>query len=209
MMMRPLVRATVLVIFVIGLVVLLSPTPCALAQSSTGITVPNGHGQSIPRDHLYWHFLLYQLYLDRTVAAEQKAGMQRGEINKHYQTKLDFSDSQFAIVRDVATKLDSDLKNLDAEAKPIIDQFRKDYPPGTKLDSPPPVPARLVELQKQREAVISTAADALRSQLGVKPTAKMDDMLNKEFAPRVTFKSLTVPIPKRPRTAVTDVTGVK
>jgi hypothetical protein len=161
-----------------------------------------GHGRSIPPDHLYWHFLEYQLYLDRTAAGQESEG-QNPEINKHYQTKLGFSDSQFAIVRQVATKLDSDLKGLDSQARPIIDQFRKDYPPG-KVLSPPPVPTRLVELQQQREIIISSAAESLKKRLGALPTAKMDDMLNKEFAPRVTFQSLTVPMPKRPLTAAPD-----
>ena len=147
------------------------------------------HGHSIPLDHLYWHFLEYQLYLDKKADALPPTHPDVQVLRTHYQRRLGFDDSQYDVVRRAAQIMSTRLQQKDDQAKSIIDAFHKNYPPGKVLTLPPP-PAELVQLQAEREAIISGAVSDLKAQLGATASAKMDNFLHEDFAPSVTFRSM-------------------
>jgi hypothetical protein len=178
----------------------LSFVTIGIAQVSVNTTTPPppvGHGQVIPAGHLYWHFLEYQLYLDKTATAIEQKGGNGTLLRTHYQTKMNFTTSQFSLVLQAAGKLDTDLQQIDGQAKVIIDAFHKQYPPG-KIASLPPAPPQLAQLQTQRETIIANDVAALKAQLGTQATSAMDSMLAKEFAPHFTFKHLSNPESGKP-----------
>lgn len=174
----------------IGTLIMLLTQP--ILSQSTDTNAPVVHGQIIPAGHLYWHFLEYQLYLNKTATAIEQKGGNGTMLRTHYQTKMNFTNSQFALVLQAAGKLDTDLQQIDGQAKVIIDAFHKQYPPG-KIASLPPAPPQLAQLQQQRETIIANDVAALKSQLGTQATSAMNTMLAKEFAPNFTFKRLAKP----------------
>jgi hypothetical protein len=138
--------------------------------------------------------------LDRTAANLDQHGGNGDELRNRFQRKLGFSSSQFTVVRQSALKLETDLKQKDAQAKTIIDAFHAKYPPG-KVQTLPPPPPELTQLQKEREELIERDVDDLKAQLGSEASAKMDGFIQNDFAPSVKFHSVHIPIPKDARTS--------
>lgn len=174
---------------------LLSP---AVAQTTTN-TSSVGRGHAVPLEHLYWHFLEYQLYLDKKADSLPPSNPDIQMLRSHYQTRLGFDNAQYSLIRGAAQTMSARLKQIDDQAKLIIDNFHHNYPPGKVLTLPPP-PSELVQLQAQREAIISETMVDLKTQLGTKASATMDDFLHKDFAPSITFRPMHAPgPPKRPQ----------
>lgn len=136
---------------------------------------------------------MYQNFLDRKAADLDLHGGNGDELRNRFQRKLNFSSSQFAIVRQSAQKLDADLKQKDAQAKVIIDAFHAKYPPGKVLTLPPP-PPELAQLQKEREEIIQQDVADLKTQLGQDKAAKMDGFIQNDFAPTVKFRVVHTPM---------------
>ncbi len=147
-----------------------------------------------PLARLYWHFLDYQRFLDKSADDQEKKGKNGAELREKLQRKLGFSTYQFTIVRDAAQKLDRDLKKKDAQAMVIIAAFRKKYPPDQPLKGLlPPPPPELETLQQERDNLIEQAVVDLKAQLGPEATRKLDSFLQNEFAPSVTTHSVSAP----------------
>ncbi|WP_353070121.1 hypothetical protein RBB75_07965 [Tunturibacter empetritectus] len=185
---------------------LLSP---AAAQSPT--SAPSvGHGHEVPLEHLYWHFLDYQLFLDKKADALPPSHPDVQMLRTHYQSRLGFNDSQYSLVRQAAQTLAARLKQKDEQAKSVIDAFHHNYPPG-KVLTLPPLPPELSRLQAEREAIISETVVDLKNQLGAKASATMDAFLHKDFLPTVAFKPMHPPGPPHlPQTSNDQVfTAVK
>ena len=165
----------------------------AAAQAPT--SAPSvGHGHEVPLEHLYWHFLNYQLFLDKKADALPPSHPDVQMLRTHYQSRLGFNDSQYSLVRQAAQTLAARLKQKDDQAKSVIDAFHHNYPPGKTLTLPP-VPPELFQLQAEREAIISETVVDLKNQLGTKASSTMDEFLHKDFLPTVAFKPMHPPGP--------------
>src|SRR5262249_33454402 len=102
-------------------------------------------------------------------------------------------------VRDAAARLESDLQRIDSEVRAVIEADRARH--SRVLSSPkdlPPVPPRLLELRDEREATIQSDAESLRGALGPEVAARLDDLLDKEFAPKVKIQYVGPPRPHDP-----------
>lgn len=157
-----------------------------LIQGQSSSSSDNGPQQPIPLSHLYWHFLNHQAHLDKVAAQREKQGKDGNWLRNYYQQKLGFNDSEFSLVRDSATRLQSQLKQIDDEVQSIVQKERASHP--RSLATPgdlPPVPPRLYELAQQHEDVINNEVNTLKSELGVNDSAKLDMFLQLQFAPNV------------------------
>jgi hypothetical protein len=173
-------------------------TPAApqAGQNASPQGVQNGRASL---SHLYWHFLLYQSHLDKTAAAREQQGKDGNWLRNHYQQRLGFKDTDFALVREAAARLESDFQRIDSEVRTIIKADRARHP--RVLSSPhdlPPVPRRLLELRDEREAVMQSDLDSLRGALSPELVAKLDAFLEKEFAPNVKIQYMGPPRPHDP-----------
>jgi hypothetical protein len=182
-------------------------------RSLSGVTQDaNSSGLSLKHSppslpHLYWHFLLYQNHLDRAAAAHEQQRKDGNWLRNHFQQRLNFSDAQFAIVRQTAQRLEPELKEITSKAKVIIEADRAwaRSNPSAFADSSasgavtvgtvggprrviPQTPGRaqLKELQQQHEDMIQKEVSSLKTALGPELAAKLDNFLQTTWARNVT-----------------------
>lgn len=170
----------------------------AFSQSAPSAS-QNQQSARAPLSHLYWHFLMHQNHLDAVAASRQQQGRDGKWLRDYYQKKLGFTDAQFASVRSAAQRLESELKEIDAKVKAVIDADHAVHP--RRLASPsdlPPIPPQLLALRDQREVLIEHEASALKTALGPQQAAKLDAFLENEFAPNVRLQYVGPPRPHDP-----------
>ncbi|HWE86567.1 MAG TPA: hypothetical protein VG267_16605 [Terracidiphilus sp.] len=147
-----------------------------------------------PLPRLYWHFLDYQRFLDKKADEQEKKGLNGTEIRETLQRRLGFNPYQLTLIREAAQKMANDLNQKDAQAKDVIDEFRKKYPPNLPLTgSLPPPPPELTTLQQEREDLIEQHVATLKSELGPDASQKLDSFLLNDFAQSVTTRPASVP----------------
>jgi hypothetical protein len=186
---RPLSKSLVLALG-------LSLACSAICQETTSVDGTTAQRvKPVPLPLLYRHFLAYQNHLDRAAAALDKEGKNGEGLRSHFQKKLDFTDAQFANVRDAGLRLESELQKIDAQAKAIIDKTRAAFPNATmsQPETLPLVPPELTKLQDERNALIEREVSDLKYQLGAEASAKLDSFLQKEFSQTVTARSVQLP----------------
>jgi len=118
--------------------------------------------------HLYWHFLIYQNYLD-TVAANQPA---QSWLRNDLQAKMQFSDADFAPIRTSSRRLSANVKVLDAQAAAI-------HLAGVTSNSR----NQLKALTGQREAAINAEIAYLAIALSTQNKARLEAFLVQFFSP--------------------------
>lgn len=141
-----------------------------------------GQPRSAPLPHLYWHFLMYQIHLDRAASDHERQGKDGRWLAEHLQKRIGFSDADFAIVRQSAQRLDLQLKNIHAKAKSIFKTDRALYANQIlNHDTPPPGLAQLKDLHQQREDVINAEIIKLNAELGPQNAARLKNFVEKEL----------------------------
>lgn len=161
-----------------------------VAQTANPQTQPQSasatNRRPVPLPMLYRHFLAYQSHLDEVGAQLDREGKDGSEFRDHYQQKLGFTNDDFAPVRSGALRLNATLKDEDAKIKAVIDAARAQHP--RKVASPfdlPPVPEELKQLQKERDKIIQQEVDRLNAELGPERAAKLQTLIQNDFAPNV------------------------
>lgn len=137
----------------------------------------------VPLHLLYRHFLAYQNHLDEVAATLQQQGEDGNDFRNHFQQMLGFSPTEYTPVRRAAQRLEAKLKVHDEKIKAVIDTGRAQHSrilggPGD-LPAPPP---ELVQLQVERDALIKHEVARMNSTLGAKRAAKVQRLIEEEFA---------------------------
>lgn len=176
----------------ISLLALIVVIPLYSQTADQAPSTPTPHARTstrAPLPRLYWHFLDYQRFLDRRADELEKKGQSGTETRERLQRKLGFNTYQLTLIREAAQKMADDLKQKDAQAKVVIDEFRKKYPPNQPLTGPlPPPPPELATLQQERENLIEQHVATLKTELGPEAAQKLDSFLQKDFAPTITTR---------------------
>jgi hypothetical protein len=157
-------------------------------------TIPPSSRHPVPLPMLYRHFLAYQSHLDEVGAQLDLEGKDGSEFRDHYQQKLGFTSEDFAPVRSAAFRLNATLKDEDAKIKAAVQAARAQHP--RKLASPfdlPPVPEELKQMQKEKDAMIQREVDQLNTELGPERAAKLQALIQNDFAPNVHAYSHDIP----------------
>jgi len=149
------------------------------AQQPAARPSPN-QPQPVSLPHLYWHFLVYQNVLDTTAANREARGRGGSWLRNDLQTKMGFSDAEFAPIRASSQRLSSELKVLDAQAATI----RASSASAAKN-------AQLKALIAQREAYINEEILTLKMALPPERIAAFEAFITQFFAP----KKLTYQMP--------------
>ncbi len=169
-----------------------------------GQAEPQRAAERLPLPILYRHFLAYQNHLDRAADKLNQEGRDGSELRDHFQRKLGFSVLQFNKVRATALRLEAKLQEHDAKIRNVIDTSRAKYPRVLRgPEELPPLPPELIELQRERDALIEKEVADLKSTLGAKRASQLDALIENDFAPNVTVQSIQ-PRVKEPRAKPTS-----
>jgi hypothetical protein len=180
------IRVSAIFLFALASSVALSAAGNPTASQVSGPFTPKRASEA----HLYWHFLLYQNYLDRKAIIRQQQGKDGLALRNHFQRRLQFTDAQYEVVRQAGLKLEADLKAESAKAAPIIAQDREWIKLHGRSEGPPPGHSQVQQLQKEREAVITSAVEQLNQSLGPQNSAKFQTFIDTEWAPHVTVHTV-------------------
>ena len=96
--------------------------PCTTAHLAIGQQAsaqPTSTAQPVPLTTLYWFFLSYQQHLDNQAAQLEAHGKDANWLRNSLQERLQFSDSDFAHIRDSAGQLVQQVTTLDAQVAAI------------------------------------------------------------------------------------------
>jgi hypothetical protein len=161
------------------------PTPPLPAQVGSA---------SVPA--LYRFFFRHLGVLDSQAATMDAEGKNGNELRNYYQTILNWTPAEAAIVKQNATSCVTAIQQLDQQAQAIIQQIKAAYPLGINPSSgaPPAPDARLVQLTQQRDSVTNAQVTSLQSSLSAATFQKLDTWIKTQFARQVS----SVPIVYHP-----------
>jgi hypothetical protein len=165
-------------------------SPIAVGQGSGSHASAEFTPKRASESHLYWHFLLYQNYLDRQADLQQQRGKDGQALRNHFQERLHFTNAQFGIVRQEGLRLEGILDSADAKAKPIIAQDRQWIKLHGRSSGPPPGHSQIQQMQKEREAILQNEMARLNQALGPDLAPKFQTFIDTEWAPHVTVHTL-------------------
>jgi hypothetical protein len=152
------------------------------SQTAQTHALPPSHKASpAPFSHIYMHFLLYQNHLDQAAAEREKQGKDGAWLRDHFQQKLGFSGTQFALIRASAHRLDSKLKANRTQALTIIQNDRARRQSDLASPMQGMSVAALKALSKEREDLISREEADLDRNLGPDAAIKLQAFLKNDF----------------------------
>lgn len=162
----------------------------ALGQG-TGPAHLTAYRAPVPQSHLYWHFLMYQNHLDRVAVQREKQGKNGDWLRDLHQIGLGFTATQFAPIRAAGVRIETEIKEIDAQAKAIIDADHAAHPsmPGIPREWRT-APPELKALSQKREEVLTTEISNLQLTLGPELAARLDAYIQSHIAPKVTIRTL-------------------
>jgi hypothetical protein len=153
---------------------------CGLSQLALGQTTPTQQKQPPTKqpqfkpvllEHLYWHFLILQNFLD-TKAATQESQGKDGKLRGDLQKALGWPDTDYAPIRVSSVRLTTEVKDLDAQSVAI----RTAGVSATSLD-------QLKTLTAQREADINSEISYLKQNLPPDKIKAFEAFLTRFFSP--------------------------
>jgi hypothetical protein len=120
--------------------------------------------------HLYWHFLIHQSRLDAFAAKLTAEGHDGQALRNDLQTRLGFSDTEYAPIRTASQQLATELQPIEAQLKALQ---------GSTSD-----PARVQALIAQREADINNVVYDLSIELSPQNKVTLERFMKNFFAPK-------------------------
>jgi hypothetical protein len=142
------------------------------AQPSAALQL---HPLSLP--HTYWHFLIYVNVLDQNAAAQGQSGEW---LQNDLQTRLQFSDADFAPLRVSARRLASELATLN----PLMNSLTSANPSATQM-------SEMSGLIAQRDAYISSEMASLAQALSPQKRAALEAFMTQFLAPKTFTRQAT------------------
>ena len=202
--MRRKAQFTSLSVFASCLLLCALPQQAATQSSQIQQLASQGYAQPRPVSlpHLYWHFVVYQHHLEEVAAEHEKQGKEGQWLRNYLQTKLGFTDTDFAPIRVSAERLSAEIKDLDSKAMTIAAADREARRKGlVALDATPPGHEQLKALTAEREADINAEIQSLNQALSQKNADALRTFLTQRFSQNVT--ALQIDRSKHPEGAFT------
>ncbi len=123
-------------------------------------------------EHLYWHFLTLQNFLDTRAAQRESQGKDGRGLHNNLQKMLGWSDADYAPIHTSSVRLTAEVKDLDAQAAAIW----KAGPSPSSRD-------QLHALTVQREADINSEISFLKQNLPPGKIKAFEAFLTRFFSP--------------------------
>lgn len=138
--------------------------------SSASATTQNGVGPTNPNvpEHVVYSFLFrHQNFMKKKAEEAESRGQDSSFFRKYYQREAKLDDRQAAMLSEIATQAELDVKAIEAEAKLIVDKIRAERAsaPVKPNQQVPPSP-QLMGLQQRRNSVVLQARNQLERALG-------------------------------------------
>lgn len=181
-MRLPLISVVVCLLAVGGAAHAAGPRP-ADPRSPAAATV-------LPDQVLYWHVLRHVVALDRKADAMDKKGQDGTPFRQLFQLNAGLNDAQARRLAEIAEDCVARVAETDRKAREIIVAARTQVSPG---EQPLPPPSELVELQRERDAVVLAARDELRHELGDEDFSRFDKHVRKTVVPSLERTDPRVP----------------
>src|SRR5205085_2255912 len=117
-----------------------------------------------PDNISYRHLFHHLVALKKKAEEVEKDGKDATQYRTHFQRKAQLSDNQARILDETAAEFDQQEKLLAAQAQPLIDAYKAQYPNGKVPhgQKPAPPPAELHRLSQERDALVLRTRDRLR-----------------------------------------------
>jgi hypothetical protein len=128
---------------------------------------------------LYYHFLMTVLRADRLADRREQEGRNGDGLRNSSQKWLGFTDEEFAPIRATALRLEAELKEIDAQAKTLIDADHAEHPlqPETRSD--------LQAVREDHKAEFESEITKLRQTLGPSLADRLDVYVQTHIDPGV------------------------
>lgn len=148
---------------------------CALPLQVTGQALqsqpsPSSQLQPVSLPHLYWHFLIHQSELDAFAAKLTAKGQDGQALRNDMQTRLGFSDADYAPIRTASQQLTAELQPIESQLKALQ---------GSAWS-----PNQVRALIAQRETYIRNAVYTLSIELSPQNKAALESFMTAFFAPK-------------------------
>ena|SRR5208337_563033 len=142
----------------------------AIGQSTWTQANAPSQPKPVSLPHLYWHFLIHQNDLDNMATKLEAKGRDGNPLRNDLQTRLGFSDADFAPVRTSSQRLASEMSELNEQMKAL-------------QPSPSNAP-QFKALLAQRESFINNEVYSLSLELSPQNKATLEKFMAQFFAPR-------------------------
>jgi hypothetical protein len=152
-----------------------------------------GPNVKLSREDLYLVFFDMQRRLDTDAALREKQGRDGSWLRNHFQEKFNFSDAEMRAVRLADARLDIEMAQIRAQALAFSKAYRAKLPyTVSKSSTPPPMPAEIIELSKQRDALIDAEIASVQKSLIPDHAAELEKFVTVDLVKKsVTLHSNT------------------
>ena len=149
-------------------------------------TKPVAQSKNVP-DHVIYETAFRHIgWLNEKATTLERQGQDGSAYRNRYKTFGGISDHAAGLLNQVALDTVVQVKEYDLRAKKIISDVRA---MGTELQQgqkPPDPPAELLQLQRERDAVIMRGWKTLRDGMSVTDYTKFENLVKKEVTSNVT-----------------------
>jgi hypothetical protein len=165
----------------IGMLFCLLAAALAVGQIAGPVPAPSPSitSRPVPVSHLYYHFLMGVLRADRIADQREQQGRNADGIRNSSQRRLGFTDEEFAPIRTTALRLEAEVREIDAQAKTLIDADHAEHPlePETRSE--------LQAQSEQHKAEFESEVGKLRQTLGPSLAKRLDVYVQTHIDPEV------------------------
>lgn len=156
---------------IMAVATLLMQVASSSAQQQAAVGQAQIKALSLP--HLYWHFLVHVSFLDKSADEMSAQGRDGTWLRNDLQTRLQFSDADFAPIRVSSQRLASELTTLNQQ----INSLQSPSPSASKV-------AQIKALSAQRETYINAEIMVLTQTLSPQKRAALEAFMTQFFAPK-------------------------
>ncbi|MFN2452806.1 MAG: hypothetical protein ABR577_01155 [Pyrinomonadaceae bacterium] len=139
-------------------------------------------------DHVAYKHLFHHVVAFKKQAEEaEKQGKDGSAFRAFFKRKAELSDEQSRALNEVAIECDREVKQQDARAQIIIDEYATQYPNGKVPhgETPKPPPVELEVMTQERNAIILRARDRLHAAFGDEEFKRFGEFIKRRIAPNV------------------------
>ena len=138
------------------------------------------------------HVMYRQLYHDVVVLNERADEMERHgqsvlSLRSVYKRRAELTEDQAQVLYEIALNCEQQVKQQDAKARVIIDNYKRRYPDGRVPagEIPAPPSPELAGMQAERNAIILRSRDRLHNAFGEAEFRRFTVFLEHHVAPNV------------------------
>lgn len=143
-------------------------------------------------EHVVYSFLFrHQNFMKKKAEEAERLGQDSSFFRNYYQREARLDDRQAAMLSEIATQFELDVKAIEAEAKIVVDKVRAQRASApVKPDEPLPPPSpELIALQKRRNSLVIQARNQLERAMGPSSFNEFQKFVREKVSSQIKPKS--------------------